>query len=34
MDKKEKNNILEGLYVLFLIITAPIWIILELAKKA
>ena len=34
MNKEEKDNIFVGLYALFLIITAPIWITLELVKKA
>lgn len=33
MKKEEKEKILTALYILFLIITAPIWIILECVKK-
>ena len=33
MKKDDKNKLWTGLYVIFLIITAPIWIIIECTKK-
>jgi hypothetical protein len=33
MKKDDKETIYTGLYILLLIITAPIWILIECAKK-
>ncbi len=33
MKKEDKEKILTALYILFLIVTAPIWILIECAKK-
>lgn len=33
MKKEDKETLLTSLYVIFLIITAPIWILIECTKK-
>lgn len=33
MEKKDRDSILTVLYVIFLMVTAPVWVLLECAKK-
>ena len=33
MEKKNKDNLLLALWVVFLIVTAPVWILLECVKQ-